>query len=73
MNAVRFGFAKFRLANFEFTCNGTDRCSLGPPVAGAGDGVKGNAEGSRRAELPFSRQIRRVFTKCQPLRSKTGL
>jgi hypothetical protein len=32
-NTVRFGFAKFRLANFEFTCKGTDLCSLGPPVA----------------------------------------
>ena len=26
-NNVRFGFAKFRLANFEFTCKGTDLCS----------------------------------------------
>jgi hypothetical protein len=48
-----FGFTKFWLANFESTCKGTDRCSLGPPVAGVGDGVLGNAEGSMRAELAF--------------------
>ena len=66
MNTVRFGFAKFRLANFEFTCKGTDRCSPGPPVAGAGDGVKGNAEGSRRAELAFFPSDSSGFHKMLP-------
>jgi hypothetical protein len=67
---LRFAKVRSVLRNFgsqisnlrDFTCKVTNRCSLGPPGAGAGDGVlaMGNAEGSTRAQLapPPPRQIR---------------